>query len=165
MTAHYVYDFLQAWADYHPERPQSILKSRSEPTTVWMQDAKMVVSWNGMEDQSKGGRHAIANLSKVGNLKIFDAEGPIASDTGLIGDLEDGSVAVTHFVQLDYIITRPFDLGADETTCIEGNFCCRKPPDERHEAAFAKRVAYIYWPIQRQPNPVHNTENGDHRKA
>jgi len=128
MTAHYVYDFLQAWADYHPERPQSILKSRSEPTTVWMQDAKMVVSWNGMEDQSKGGRHAIANLSKGGNLKIFDAEGPIASDTGLIGELEDGTVAVTHFVQHDNIITCPPDLGADETTFhIEGNFCRRKP--------------------------------------
>ena len=128
MTAHYVYDFLQAWADYHPERPRPILESRSEPATLWMEGAKMVVSWNGKEDQPRGGRHIIANLAKGGSLKIFDADGPIASDTGLIGELDDGTVAVAHLVQHDNSITPASDLGAEETTFrAEGDFCRRKP--------------------------------------
>jgi len=128
MTAHYVYDFLQAWKDYHPERPKPILESRSEPQTIWMEGAKMIVSWNGKEAESKGGRHLIANLSKGGNLKIFDANGPVASDTGLIAELEDGTVAVAHLVQHDNTISPASDLKADSCTfTVEGDFCRRKP--------------------------------------
>jgi hypothetical protein len=124
MTAHYVYNFLQAWEDYHPERPQPITESRREPATIWMSEAKMVISWNGKESQAEGGRHAIANLSKGGVLKIFDAEGPIASDTGLIGELDDGTVVVTHLVQNDNIVTT---TSKDRVFVVEGDFCRRKP--------------------------------------
>ena len=104
MTAHYVYDFLEAWADYHPERPRSILKNRSEPTTVWMEGAKW--SSHGTAWKTSHGEAATSSpTSKGGNLKIFDADGPIASDTGLIGELEDGTVAVAHLIQHDNIIT------------------------------------------------------------
>ena len=128
MTAHYVYDFLQAWSDYHPKRPKPILESRSEPQMIWMEGAKMIVSWNGQEAEKKGGRHLIANLSKGGNLKIFDAHGPIASDTGMIAELEDGTVAVAHLVQHDNTVTPASDLSADFCTFfVEGDFCRRKP--------------------------------------
>ncbi|MBT4224496.1 MAG: hypothetical protein HOD72_08550 [Opitutae bacterium] len=128
MTAHYVYDFLQAWEDYHPERPRPITESRREPSTIWMPEAKMLVSWNGKESQVKGGRHAIANLSKGGVLKIFDAGGPIASDTGLIGELDDGTIAVAHLVQHDSKITPATNPNQERAKYIvEGNFCRRKP--------------------------------------
>ena len=124
MTAHYVYDFLQAWKDYHSERPKPILESRSDPQTIWMEGARMIVSWNGKEAEPTGGRHLIANLSKGGNLKIFDAKGPIASDTGMIAELEDGTVAVTHLVQHDNQITPNQESGVFR---VEGDFCRRKP--------------------------------------
>jgi hypothetical protein len=128
MTAHYVYDFLQAWEDYHPERPKSILESRSEPTAIWMPDAKMVVSWNGKESEPSAGRHLVTNLAKGGVLKIFDSKGPIASDTGLIGELDDGTVAVTHLVQHDNTITPLVDHpDKSRVFVVEGDFCRRKP--------------------------------------
>ena len=51
--------------------------------------------------ESEVGRYVISNLSKGGVLKVFDCRGPIASDTGLIGELDDGRVIVTHLIQSD----------------------------------------------------------------
>ena len=128
MTAHYVYDFLQAWKDYHPERPNPINDSRNEPSTIWMSEAKMIVSWNGKESKPSGGRHFVTNLAKGGVLKIFDSKGPIASDTGLIGELDDGTVAVTHLVQHDNTVI-PLVGHPDKSRVfvVEGDFCRRKP--------------------------------------
>ena len=127
MTAHYVYDFLQAWKDYHLERPKPINDSRNEPSTIWMSEAKMIVSWNGKESKPSGGRHFVTNLAKGGVLKIFDSKGPIASDTGLIGELDDGTVAVTHLVQQDNTVT-PLEGHPDKSRVfvVEGDFCRRK---------------------------------------
>jgi hypothetical protein len=128
MTAHYVYDFLQAWEDYHPDRPKSINEVRSEPKVQWLPDAKILVSWNGNESKAVGGRHVIANFSKGGVCKVFDSMGPIASDTGLIAELKDGTVAVAHLVQSDNEIIVPDGLDSDTFTFkVDGDFCRRKP--------------------------------------
>ncbi len=95
MTAHYVYDFLQAHDDFAERRPAPIESSRTAPATIWMPAAKMAVRFGG--DQANG-LHAAANLGKGGVVKVFDRSGPIASDTGLIGELADGTVVVSHLV-------------------------------------------------------------------
>lgn len=122
MTAHYVYDFLQAYEDYHEPRPQPINESRREPALVWMADARMLISWNGRETADTG-RYTIANLRKGGVVKVFDAQGPIASDTGLIGELGDGRVVVSHLMQHDAAVTANVEQG--EFT-VEADFCRRR---------------------------------------
>jgi hypothetical protein len=122
MTAHYVYDFLQAYEDYHEPRPRPINESRRKPTTVWMPDARVLVSWNGHEATGPG-RYTIANLSKGGVLKIFDAQGPIASDTGLIGELSDGCIVVSHLVQHDAYVTADLERGVFS---VEADLCKRR---------------------------------------
>ena len=68
----------------------------------------------------------IANLLKGGVLKIFDQSGNIASDTGLIGELTDGTVVVSHLVQKDSKINH--NTHENGTTLeVEGDFCIRKP--------------------------------------
>lgn len=122
MTAHYVYDFLQAYEDYHEPRPKPINESRREPATVWMADARMLVSWNGRETTGRG-RYTIANLSKGGVVKVFDGQGPIASDTGVIGELNDGRIVVSHLVQHDADVTA--DLEKAEFS-VEADLCKRR---------------------------------------
>jgi hypothetical protein len=100
MTAHYVYDFLQSWQDYCPTRPRPIAQDRAQARLTWMPGCKMAVCWTG-EQGSASGYHAAANLSKGGVIKVFDQEGPVASDTGLIGELDDGRVVVSHLVIAD----------------------------------------------------------------
>ena len=52
----------------------------------------------------------LSNFQSIqgGVLKIFDSKGCIASDTGLIGELDDGTVVVTHLVQDDSTCTEIF---------------------------------------------------------
>ncbi|GIK20270.1 MAG: hypothetical protein DYG93_05000 [Leptolyngbya sp. PLA2] len=138
MTAHYVYDFLQAWEDYHRPRPAPINDARSEPATVWMPGAKIAVSWNGRETEPTGGRYTVANLSKGGVLKVFDAHGPIASDTGLIGETADGRVVVTHLVQHDLIVRADPGTGVFE---VEGDFCYRR----RNQMTVLKQLILRAW--------------------
>tara|TARA_B100000989_G_scaffold295112_1_gene275461 strand:+ start:62 stop:1798 length:1737 start_codon:yes stop_codon:yes gene_type:complete len=99
MTTHYAYDFLQAWEDRVPGRPLSIKDCRLNPETIWLKDCGLIISRNGEENKERGGRYTIANLHKGGVIKVFDEQGPIASDTGLIGELTDGTVVVSHLVQ------------------------------------------------------------------
>lgn len=122
MTAHYVYNFLQAYEDYHRPRPQPINESRCEPQTIWLPGARMAVSWNGREAEN-GGRYVVGNFSKGGVLKVVDVRGPVASDTGLIGQLDDGRVVVSHLVQHDSRITADAQRG--EFT-VEGDLCRRR---------------------------------------
>ena len=127
MTAHYVYGFLQAWEDRAPERPDPIHKSKASPTLQWMPGAKILVGWSGREQESTGGRYVVANLSKGGVLKVFDAKGPIASDTGLIAELKDGTVVVSHFILEDSKITPNLEENGEGTFEVETTFCRRKP--------------------------------------
>ncbi len=95
MTAHYVYDFLQAHDDYVSVRPGPIEEDRRDAKTLWMPAAKIAVHFGG---DAADGLHVVANLSKGGVIKVFDRQGPIASDTGIIGQLAGGAVVVSHLV-------------------------------------------------------------------
>ena len=52
-------------------------------------------------------------------------KGCIASDTGLIGELADGTVVVSHLVQQDSKFTENFDKTLS-TMEVQGDFCIRK---------------------------------------
>jgi hypothetical protein len=90
-----------------------------------MPNAKIFVNWN-VSDEGDIQNYLISNQSKGGVLKIFDSNGCVASDTGLIGELEDGTVLVTHLVQKDSICTENFSEKYS-TLEVEGDFCVRKP--------------------------------------
>lgn len=123
MTAHYVYDFLQAYEDFAPRRPAPIESDRRAANTVWMPDAKMAVRFGG---DSANGFHAAANLGKGGVIKVFDRAGPIASDTGLIGELADGTVVVSHLVDNAAAPTAKLTEGAGGTFSIKAKLSKRK---------------------------------------
>ena len=125
MTAHYVYNFMQAWEDYNPERPNPINETKACTNGKWMPNAKIFVNWN-VSDEGEIQNYLISNQSKGGVLKIFDSKGCIASDTGLIAELNDGRVVVSHLVQKDSTITHSKN-GEGATLQVEGDFCIRKP--------------------------------------
>lgn len=89
MCAHYLYNWLQAWLDYHPERPEPI--TVRPPFRRYFPGAKLLVV-------NTPRYYAIANLSKGGVTKIFNAEACVYSDTGLIARAADGRVLVSHLV-------------------------------------------------------------------
>ena len=124
MTAHYVYNFMQAWEDYHPKRTNSINESKASTGGKWMPNAKIFVNWNTSESGAIQ-NYLITNQSKGGVLKVFDSKGCIASDTGLIGELTDGTIVVSHLVQQDSRFTENFDK-ALSTLEVQGDFCIRK---------------------------------------
>lgn len=128
MTAHYVYDFLQAWRDYHPRRPPPIAEARREPRVVHLAGAGLAVAWNGRETEAEGGRHTVVALNKGGVVKVFDRRGPIASDTGLIGELRDGTVVVSHLLQAEAAVEVELDpdRGGGRFR-VEGDLCRRRP--------------------------------------
>ena len=125
MTAHYAYNFLQAWEDRIPQRPPPLSESRRKGETIWLRDSGLIVSRNGREWEEKGGIHLVCNLHKGGVLKAFDARGPIASDTGLIGELKDGTVIVSHLVQENNLITREME-GEDELRWVVDGVMCKR---------------------------------------
>ena len=124
MTAHYVYNFMQAWEDYHPKRPNPIIEAKACTNGKWMPSAKIFVNWNTSESGDIQ-NYLITNQSKGGVLKIFDSRGCIASDTGLIGELTDGTIVVSHLIQQDSKFTENFDKTLS-TLEVQGDFCIRK---------------------------------------
>ncbi len=90
MAAHYVYDWMQAWRDYHPKRTGTA-KLPDTPDVKWFPEARILV----VRERSY---HFVCNASKGGVFKVTGEEGPVASDTGLIAELADGRVIVTHIV-------------------------------------------------------------------
>jgi len=95
MLAHYVYNWLQAYRDYHPERPADIRDA--EPFERYYPKAKLFI-------KKTEKYHAVAALNKGGVVKAFDTEGCLASDTAIMGKLEDGTVAVAHLVDPEHRI-------------------------------------------------------------
>lgn len=89
MCCHNVYDWLQAWDDYHLERPEPI--NTRENFTKWMPDAGMAVVKNDAY-------YAVANLNKGGVIKAFTEAGCFASDTGIVAELANGKVVVSHLM-------------------------------------------------------------------
>jgi hypothetical protein len=90
MAAHYVYDWMQAWRDYAPDRPGPVELPAAREIT-WFPKATMLVTRTPTY-------HLVANASKGAVHKVVTPEGAVASDTGLIGELEDGRVVVMHLV-------------------------------------------------------------------
>ena len=70
--------------------------------------------------------NVVVNLSKGGVLKVFDAKGPIASDTGLIGELTNGRVVVSHLVQKDNEISGSLNGSEGGEWHLKGSFCYRR---------------------------------------
>lgn len=114
MCCHCVYDWIQAWRDYHPERPVPI---NERPDFVqWFPGAKIAVC--------KTDRYyAVSALAKGGVTKAFDDVGPIGSDTGMIGEMEDGSVVVTHLVDDQCEVAADTDAREFQ---VDGSFCTRR---------------------------------------
>ncbi|MCB2154061.1 hypothetical protein KQI84_04195 [bacterium] len=116
MAAHYVYDWMQAWRDYSPERGKPIDLPK-KLTAKWFEGAEMLVVRGPQY-------HAVAAANKGGVFKAFDREGPIASDTGLIGELDDGRVVVTHIVDRNKVKIAPDHLEIE----VSGVFQRRRAP-------------------------------------
>lgn len=112
MAAHYVYDWMQAWRDYQPKRT-GMAKLPDSPDVKWFPDARILV----VRERSY---HFVCNASKGGVFKMTGEEGPVASDTGLIAELGDGRVIVSHLVDREHS-TAKYDPTAN-TLEIEGSF-------------------------------------------
>ena len=141
MTTHYAYNFLQAWEDRTPDRPKPLADSRKNPETLWLENCKIVISRNGLEWEKSGGRHVIVNLSKGGVMKIFDSFGPIASDTGIIGELTNGNVVVSHLVQSDNIISGNNYQTKGGRWIIKGALCKRR----KNQMSVLKNLLLRFW--------------------
>lgn len=90
MCAHYVYDWMQSWLDYNPER-YGLLEDSREPFERWFDDAKIFV-------KKTKSYYAIVSMAKGGVIKVFDESGPIYSDSGILLQDEDGVCLVSHLV-------------------------------------------------------------------
>jgi len=89
MCAHYVYNWMQAYLDYYPQRPADIRST--EPFERWFPHAQIVV-------KKTLTYHAVAAMNKGGVLKVFNEEGCIVSDTGIMARSSNGKVFVAHLV-------------------------------------------------------------------
>ena len=114
MCAHYVYDWMQAWLDYHPDRTGSFDGARP-PFKRWFKNAKLYVV-------NTGRYYAVCSLAKGGVLKVFNEDGPIYSDTGPILKTQNGHVLVSHLVD-DYPHQVDEEGGVAST---DGQMCRRK---------------------------------------
>jgi len=144
MVCHCVYNWLQAWEDYHPRRPATPLNARA-PFLQWFPAAGMAIC-------KTDNYYAVANLNKGGVLKVYGAPdrpapdapdpgegsaghraGPngatrrdvccTGSDTGLIGELDNGGVIVTHLMDAQHRVTAYPERGV---FVVEGVFSRRR---------------------------------------
>jgi hypothetical protein len=90
MCAHYVYDWMQAWIDWQKERQQPLEATRA-PFTRYFPEARLFV-------KKTPKYYAVASMAKGGVIKVFDEDGAVYSDTGLVARTSDGRVLVSHLV-------------------------------------------------------------------
>lgn len=102
MCAHYVYNWLQAYLDYHPVRPTDI--NQRPDFERWFDDAKLFV-------KKSRNYYAVAALNKGGVLKVFDSKGCRASDTGIMAKTDDDQVLVAHLVDPEHQISGDQESG------------------------------------------------------
>ncbi len=116
MCAHYLYDWLQAFEDFHPG-PVAPLAGRA-PFRRYFAGAKLLVV-------NTPHYYAVANLSKGGVWKAFDARGPIRSDTGLIAREAGprGRTLVSHLVDSRNRVEVDANL---RRARVEGAMCLRR---------------------------------------
>lgn len=117
MCAHYVYDWMQSWRDYNQAERHGLLDDHRGPFARWFGDAKIFV-------KKTDRYYAVLSLDKGGVLKVFDADGPLYSDTGLIARTDDGDVLVSHLVA-DYDLAVDAEAG---TLAAEGVLFRRRYP-------------------------------------
>src|SRR5690606_18857367 len=91
MAAHYVYDWIHSWRDYHTGKRPGPVTLPKETESTWFPKATMLVT-------RTPSYHLVANANKGGTFKAIAPTGAFAGDTGLIGELDDGRVVVTHIV-------------------------------------------------------------------
>jgi hypothetical protein len=126
MCAHYIYDWMQSWLDYHPKRLGTIDDERGEFQRLFP-DAKLFV-------KKTKNYYAVLSLAKGGVLKVFDRNGPLFSDTGLMLESESGDVYVSHMVG-DYELE--VDVQKGEFS-VSGKLCRRK----QHLSSPTKQMAF-----------------------
>jgi hypothetical protein len=114
MCCHCVYDWLQAWLDYYHKRPAPI--NVRENFTRWFPGCKIAVCKTDKY-------YAVTNLSKGGVIKVFNDKGPLGSDTGLIGELDNEKVVVTHLIDEENTINANTE---DRCFMVEGVFSLRR---------------------------------------
>jgi len=98
MCAHYLYDWMQAYLDFSPVRSSEPINQRP-PFQKYFPKAQLYV-------ECTPHYYAVLSLAKGGVLKVTTEQGPIYSDTGLIGATTDGKVLVSHIVD-------NYDIDAD----------------------------------------------------
>ena len=99
MCAHYVYDWVQAWKDYAPTR-HGLLDQHRPAFTKWFPNAKMLI-------KKTASYYAVVSMAKGGVIKVYDANGPIYSDTGPIAKTQSGDVLVSHMVDENVVEVEP----------------------------------------------------------
>ncbi|MBX7246904.1 MAG: hypothetical protein K1X53_15515 [Candidatus Sumerlaeaceae bacterium] len=114
MCAHYLYDWMQSYLDFSEVRSPQPLNDRP-PYQKYFEKARIYV-------QNTGRYHAVLSLAKGGVLKVTTEDGPLYSDTGLIGRSTDGTVIVSHIVD-DYEVKA--DLQTSKFSAA-GRMCRRK---------------------------------------
>lgn len=117
MCAHYVYDWMQSWRDYHEQR-EGTLDEHREPFERWFDDAQIFV-------KKADDYYAVFSPFKGGVLKVFDEGGPRYSDTGLLLKATNGDVLVSHLVDEEHEI----DVDLDNSTfTVRGPLSKRRYP-------------------------------------
>jgi len=89
LFGHLVYNWLQAYGDFFPRGAEPLWNDQS--FTRWFPHAGLVCC-------KKDRYYAVSNLKKGGVTKVFSSSGCLGSDTGIVGQLEKGSVIVTHLM-------------------------------------------------------------------
>lgn len=116
MCAHYVYDWMHAWLDYNDERYGTLDEHRG-PFTKYFEEAQILV-------KKTDNYYAVCSPFKGGVVKVFDEEGPVYSDTGVMAHTTGGDTYVTHLVD-EYDIQVDPEKGEVRVT---GNMCKRRQP-------------------------------------
>jgi len=93
-------EYLQAYLDYS-ERPSPLpeLPYEMPPFEKFFKDAKVWI-------KKTSHNYCISNLSKGGVVKVFDSENGklIINDCGIIGELSDGKIVTSQWIDTSYII-------------------------------------------------------------
>lgn len=115
LCCHLVYDWLQAWEDWHPHRPEEKLEERPN-FEKWMPHAGLAVT-------KKDRYYAVANLRKGGVTKVYDEEGCLGSDTGLLIKTDEGKTLTPHLMDEEHQVAAEPEKN---TFTVEGRYAVAK---------------------------------------
>jgi hypothetical protein len=120
MCAHYVYDWMQAWEYFSPQR--------SEDLGPWEPPADRHFVRAGLAAFTRSQHRIIVALTKGAVIKAVGPDGAVASDTGPLIKLADGTVLTSHLVDRDGTPTVEGldNPGQPVTITVRGNLCRRR---------------------------------------